>query len=618
MTNQNLSEMLDDIATAPGDLPLNMIIERESLRAQQFRHDNIITPLAPTPNDFVEITATNGNSLPIMRAEVWYTTDGTLPNFQSRKVEMEITSVDWQPLTGYISLWKASIPAQPNGTTIRYKIAGWHKSTAINSPPGIFAMDGQGFWFNHAGENAITTFAYRVEQNPRKHPSWMDQAVIYHIFLDRFHPGTRDGKFQPNADAADFHGGTLKGVQLSLPYLADLGVNCLWFSPITLADTYHRYDLKDYFKIDPRLGTKEDLHALMNAAHQIGMRVLLDFVPCHCSWKHPAFLDAQKNRDSDSYPWFTFYEWPQKYRCFLDMAAFLPSFDTNDPGARKYIIDSALYWMREFEVDGYRLDHAIGHGMDFWVQFKNALETEDSNVVTIGEATDTPDSLQRFRGRLHDILDFPLARALRHTFASRDWSLSELDAFLASYDLYMQTGPGRVSFLDNHDMERFLFVAHNDLGSLKLAALCQFSLAQTPAVYYGTEIGMSHEKSFAELGFGGDTEARRDMPWDPDRWNHELLDFYQNLIRLRKEYPALHTPLRKTIHLDTETETYAYRCIQDDGPDIIAAFNLGGTSQELPLPEPNPQLLLVTNIDITLNQMILNLPANAGAWIICR
>jgi glycosidase len=477
------------------------------------------------------------------------------------------------------------------------------------------AIDGQGFWFSHTGENSITTFAYQVKQSPVKNPSWMQDAVIYQIFLDRFHPGNEDGSFDRNTGPGDFHGGTLKGVVESLPFLADLGINCLWLSPIGVADTYHRYDSKDYFAIDPKLGTDADMRELIDQAHEAGMRVLLDFVPCHCSWKHPAFLAAQKSKDAESYSWFTFYEWPDKYRTFLDMSELLPSFDTNDPGARKYIIDSALYWMHEFGVDGYRLDHVIGGGMDFWLEFKMALEAENPEVVTIGEATDTPDSLRRFRGHLHDILDFPLARALRHTFATRDWSIQEFDTFLETYDAYMQTGPGRVSFLDNHDMERFLFVANGKTENLKIAALCQFSLQVTPTVYYGTEIGLSHEQSFAEVGFGGDAEARKDMPWDPEDWDHDLLNFYKRLIEKRKTYPALQTGSRKTIHLDDHVTTYAFRLSFDNAQDVIAAFNLGDSTQTLSLSESDLSILLATNPGIQIEGKNLHLPPNSGAWV---
>jgi glycosidase len=534
---------------------------------------------------------------------------------------MEIVQVDWDPLARFLNRWRAVIPACSDGTTVRYRVAGWATDAQTDSAPDVFAMDGQGFWFRYEGEKGISTFAYQVESNPVKHPAWMDEAIIYHIFLDRFHPGTPDGKFKEGSGPKDIHGGTLKGVLQSLPYLSDLGVNCLWLSPIGVADTYHRYDGKDYFTVDPGLGSNEDLRALTDAAHKVGMRVLLDFVPCHCSYKHPAFLEAQKSTDAPTYSWFTFYEWPHKYRSFLDFVPWLPSLNTNDPGVRQHLIESAVYWMRECGIDGFRLDHSIGHGMDFWVQFKKALLEHNPGVVTIGEATDTPDSLRRLRGRLDDILDFPLAGALRRTFAARDWSLGKLDNFLESYDVYMQQGPGRVSFLDNHDMERFLYVAQDNVERLKLAALCQFSLEQTPVVYYGTEIGLSHENSFAEKGLGGDTEARKDMIWDPWQWDQDLLRFYRQLIQLRRQNPVLLRGFRRCVHLGERAGTYAYvRSSVDDAfpapGDIYVVFNLGDKTQTVPLPSgTNLHLLLATDTALELDGSHVSLAPDTGAWL---
>ena len=494
-------------------------------------------------------------------------------------------------------------------------IVGW--LIEDHEDPSLRAMDGQGFWFNQVGQSRITTFAYQVDTNRLKHPDWMNEAVIYQVFIDRFHPGNIDGKFAESTGPQDFHGGNLIGVQASLPYLADLGVNCLWLSPINPAESYHRYDVMDYFSIDPILGTADDFRTLVDAAHHQGMRVLLDYVPAHCSWRHPAFLQAQSSRTADTHSWFTFHEWPGSYRSFLDMIPMMPSFDTNDSGVREYLTESALYWMRDFGVDGLRLDHAIGHSMDFWTQFRAALMAENPDVVTIAEATDTPDSLRRFRGRIHDILDFPLARALRHTFAARDWSLEKFDTFLDAYDLYMEEGPGRVSFLDNHDMERFLHVARENINSLKLAALCQFSLNQTPTIYYGTEIGMSHVHSFSEKGFGGDAEARADMIWDENDWNGGLLDFYRQLIHLRRETPILQQGSRTRLYLGEADATYAYSlnsAVQTDR-QVIVAFNLSTREQVIPLAQKQLRILLATNNGGEIHPGKIILPPETGVWL---
>ncbi len=573
------------IATAPGDIPLPMVQERIAAQAHQFRHDNTIRPFAPIAHEPVEITATSGVEKPIARAEVWFTSNGTLPDATSPKMPMTLETVDWQAGVGYLSRWWAIVPGQVGGTAVRYRIAGWQPGREDAAEPDIFAHDGQGFWYPVEDETGIHTFAYFVEPDDPIGPEWMQEAVIYQVFLDRYHPGTADGRFPPDIDQSDphaRHGGTLRGVTQTLPYLTELGINCLWLSPLGLADTYHRYDTKDLFAIDPELGSEADLHELVAQAHACGIRVILDFVPSHCSWKHPAFLAAQANREADSASWFVFYERPDNYRCFLGIIPYLPSFDTNDPAGRQHICEAATYWLREFKLDGFRLDHAIGHGMDFWVQFRKAVQGANPEAVTIGEVTDSPDALRRYRGRLSHVVDFPLATAFRYAFALDMWDVAQLDAFLQSYEAYMASGAARVSFLDNHDMNRFLFMAGGDVNRLKLAALCQFTLAPTPVIYYGTEVGLSQAENKNKAGFGGDHHVRADMPWQQEEWNQELLVFYRQLVQLRRTLPALQRGVRRRVHVDVATQTYGY-LREWEGETAVILFNLSDTKQTIPL-----------------------------------
>jgi glycosidase len=331
------------------------------------------------------------------------------------------------------------------------------------------------------------------------------------------------------------------------------------------------------------LGSEADLHELVEQAHARGIRVILDFVPSHCSWKHPAFLAAQADPDADTASWFVFYKRPDEYRCFLGRAKLLPSFDTNDPAGRQHICDAAVYWLREFKLDGFRLDHAIGHGMDFWVQFRQAVQAANPEAVTIGEVTDSPDALRRYRGRLSHVLDFPLATAFRYAFAFDVWNVAQLDAVLQSYEAYMLSGAARVSFLGNHDMNRFLFMAGNDVNRLKLAALCQFTLAPTPVIYYGTEVGLTQSVNKNQSGFGGDHHVRAQMPWQPEEWNQELLTFYHQLVHLRRSLAALQHGKRVRLHVDAARQTYAYARILESGETAVALFNLSDTSQTIPL-----------------------------------
>lgn len=577
-----------DIASAPGTLPFTEIIARIAAQRGQLRHDNTIVPFAPRPGQTVEVWATSGEDLPVDRAMLFYTIDGSQPDSAAQAVAMERVRIDWDAHAGYLKRWRALLPAQSAQTVVRYRIGGWlaYPASVDKREPDMWAQDGQGIGFHFAGERTITTFAFTVEDAAPLLPAWIEHAVIYQIFLDRFHSGEADGTLAEQPDPQAFHGGTLHGVICALPYLAELGVTCLWLSPIHAAESYHRYDATDYYIVDPRLGTNEDLKALIDQAHAQDMRIILDFVPCHVSWHHPAFVAAQRDQQAPAFDWFTFERWPDRYRCFLETVPSLPSLWTESTGVRQHIIDSATHWMTAYGVDGFRLDHAIGHGMDFWTAFRQATRAASPDVFCVGEVTDTPDALVRYRGKLDGVLDFPLAAALRYTFGIGKWNVQRLDAFLTTHEQYMAPGPGRVSFLDNHDMNRFLFIADDHVERLKLAVLCQFTLDAIPTIYYGSEVGMSQRLDTAQ---GGDAEARRPMPWQHDAWDIALLSFYQALTHMRRAAPILASGRRRTVHLDGEQQTYAYLRTRTEGAapgvgDVLVLFNLSETVQTFVLP----------------------------------
>jgi len=579
-----------NIASAPGDLPVPAIAERLLALRHQFRHDNTIVPLAPRPGQEVEVLAVSGEALPLERAALFYTTDGSQPESNAAVIPMERHHMSWDVQAGYLTYWRALIPAQPTPGIVRYRIGGWTHGTASSETPDVWAQDGQGYAFRRTGTQATTTFAFTVEEASL--PAWVQNAVIYHIFLDRFRTSKPDGSFDENDDPQALHGGTLRGVTEALPYLQELGITCLWLSPLHPAETYHRYDVLDYFDVDPRLGSKEDLKELVERAHALGMRVMLDYVPSHTSWHHPAFLAAQQQRDAETYDWYTFEQWPDQYRSFLDLVPTLPSLRSDSKGARQHIIESALYWMREFGIDGFRLDHAIGHSMDYWTDLRHATHATSPDAFLLGEATDTPETLRNYRGKLDGILDFPLTSALRHTFALQDWSVHQFEQFLFAYEHFMADGPGRATFLDNHDMNRFLFLAGNSIERLKMAALCQFTLAGTPILYYGTEIGLTQRAAIEQVG---DAEARRNMPWKRDEWNLDLLAFYQALIQIRRTTPILAHGKRRLLHLSDAC--YAYLRSGEEQPaegDVLTVFNLSDSPREIPVPIAQLRCLLAT------------------------
>jgi glycosidase len=352
-------------------------------------------------------------------------------------------------------------------------------------------------------------------------------------------------------------------VREALPYLEELGVDCLWLSPLGPSPSYHRYDQTDYFDVDADLGGIAAARRLVADAHERGIRLILDFVPAHGSWLMPQFRAAQSDAGSEYRSWFIFDEWPHRYRSFLGVSPFLVTFNTADPGLRRFVTDSALFWVGDVGFDGLRLDHAIGAGSDFWVGFGDELQRARPDVTMLGEATDTPPMLRRYRGTLQGILDFPLANQLRMAFGTGELDAAAFGSALAAYMSFMGEGPDRVTFLDNHDMDRFLFVAGGDTRRLELAALCLFTLPHTPVIYYGTEVGLSQEVAKSDSGYGGDHHARSDMPWDSDAWDEGLRHTFRSLIALRKANPALRRGSWSLL-TDTPPGVVGYRLTLDE------------------------------------------------------
>ena len=278
----------------------------------------------------------------------------------------------------------------------------------------------------------------------------------------------------------------------------------------------------------------------MDKAHSRGMRVLLDLTCNHISQHHPIFLEARSDSFNPYRDWFTFFEpgSPEAagpggeigYRTFFGVAN-LPQLNLDNPEAREWMLDIARYWLREFNVDGYRLDYAIGPSLSFWSQFCEACRKVKPDCYIFGEVVDTPNAQIGFVGRLDGCLDFHLNDALRHTFAFQDWSEEQYQRFLERHQKYFPPNFVTPTFIDNHDMNRFLFLVGGDKDKLRRAAQAQFAAPGPPIVYYGTEVGLNQEINVHD---GAGLHVNRvPMIWGNDQ-DQSLFAFYQELISARR------------------------------------------------------------------------------------
>ncbi len=524
---------------------LKLVHHRAVRRGVQ--HAYAISPRDPQPDEPVTLKVTLGPDLKADHVACYYTVDGSQPKgsqgvAQNGEVLLfEKVDVQWDTLVwGYLEYWQGTIPGQPEGTILRYRFGAWAKDgeetfadwpevqTTVEISTGAF-FEGEPLPDVKPGDPAKgNTFALSVDRlSP---PEWTRQAVIYQVFVDRFFPG-RGGEWNSPDDLLGFFGGTLWGVAEKIDYLFDLGINCIWLSPIFPSPSHHGYDATDLTKVEPRYGGDEALRTVVEEAHARGMRVLLDFVCNHISHEHPIFQDALTNLDSPYRDWFSFDDSEIGYRTFFAVRQ-MPQVNFANPEARAWMIDAARYLLREFDVDGYRLDYAIGPTPDFWTDFWVACKTEKFESFCFGEIIDAPTIQQNYVGRLDGCLDFYVADALRRTFGFGLWSEPHLERFLERHTAYFDEKFIMPTFLDNHDMDRMLFIANGDKEALKRAAEVQMRLPGPPIIYYGTEVGLNHDRSAQEGG--GIHVSRVPMLWG-DEQDKELFDFYRRLIAERKK-----------------------------------------------------------------------------------
>ncbi|PMQ01869.1 MAG: hypothetical protein CBR30_04175 [Dictyoglomus sp. NZ13-RE01] len=463
-----------------------------------------IIPSDPSPNEDIEIYFSMGSDSFEDKLTLYYTKDGSEPKDSDEKINLYLDEIIWDDtLWNFIKIYKGVIPGQKENTIIRYKV-----------------------------EKDDNIYSFSVDNFSQ--PNWIDETIIYHIFVDRFAKGKEPVPYQENLKTK--WGGDLKGIIEHLDYIEDLGVNALWLSPIFKSPSYHGYDIIDYFEIDPIKGTKEDLKILVDKAFNKGIRIFLDFVPNHMSIQNPIFQEALENPNSMYRKWFIFQD--ELYETFPG-AKSMPKIDLRYKEARDYIIESAKYWIKNFNISGYRLDYAIGPVLDFWTDYWFKIKNEFPDTFHFGEIIDTPQKLKSFEGKLDGALDFFLFSMIREFFIGRKWRPNEFNAILLTKREYFNPKFKMVSFLENHDSNRFLWVA-KDKKILKLAIIFQFTQNETPIIYYGTEIGLNQYRDILENGRSLHEYNRLPMIWDEEKQDLELFSYYKKIVNIRKNHPSLY------------------------------------------------------------------------------
>ncbi len=453
---------------------------------------------------------------------------------------------------------------------------------------------------------------------------WRD-AILYFVFLDRFFDGDPGNNTSVSGVPfeANYQGGDLVGLQQKIEegYFDDLGVNVLWItSPIDNAQgigagrdgrtysAFHGYWPRDMEAVDARVGSEQELREMVDAAHEHGIKVILDYAMNH--------VHAESPLVSENPTWF----WPndngfggdcvcgsgcdwggeQGRRCWF--TSYLPDFNFTNPTARAWSVNNTIGWIEKSGVDGLRLD-AVKHIESSWLydlrkRIREEIEPGRTRPFYLVGETFSADSglISSYVDPLTQLdgqFDFPLRAEVVRTILSRDGSLRDLANFLASQQDTYHPSSIMSTFIGNHDLPRVIHLAEDQprygvwdsaAGSgwdnppgqpdyraayerMALGFTFLYTSPGIPLIYYGDELGMAG---------AGDPDNRRFMQWGNMSEHQQWLRAYLvKLGRVRKELEALRRGTLKVLHVNDETIVYE---MAHETETIVIAINRADTS----------------------------------------
>lgn len=419
-------------------------------------------------------------------------------------------------------------------------------------------------------------------------PEWAKDAVIYNIFPDSFATERRyiskagtEKEFSGLATRGKL-GGTIRGITENVDYLKELGVNAIYINPIFAAGEYHKYDLIDYYHIDPCFGTNEEFRELVQVFHKEGIRVIIDGVFNHCGWMFFAFEDVVQNGENSKYrDWFYGLQFPvirpddwetyPNYECF-GYERLMPKLNMANTETADYFCEVGRYWVREFDIDGWRLDVASEVNDGFWRKFHQAVKEEKADAILIGEVWESAGHW--LDGTIFDsAMNYDFRKHCKRFFAEESIDARAFDGRVTDMRMRYrrQTAYAQLNVLDTHDVSRFLSVCNGDLSNYKLAVVFQMTFPGMPSIFYGDEKGISGIM---------EGEYRSPMEWQE---SHALFGFFQKLIALRKQEEALRSGEYRTVAAEGGSRLYVF---ERSTPEASMRIFINMEAHEADISEP--------------------------------
>lgn len=433
------------------------------------------------------------------------------------------------------------------------------------------------------------------EEEMQKVPEWAKNKVVYQIFPSRYATTEKISEkewYKTPMGPRDNLKGNLRGVINTLERLKYMGIDVLYMTPIFKSNSSHKYDTIDYYKIDESFGCEEDLKELVEKAHSMGMKVILDGVFNHTSPEFFAFKDIVENKANSRYKdWYYIDSYPVKqparmtrpnYKTFAYFGG-MPKLNLNNEETAEYFINVGKYWIEKCNIDGWRLDVGDEVVHEFWKKFRKAIKSVKEDAFILGEIWhyagdflegDEWDSIMNY-SFYYSMQDF-----LCHETITASRFVENLDFMRGR--LYRDINSVLLNLIDSHDTARFLHVASENKAKLKLAAALQLLLPGMPMIYYGDEYGMTG---------GNDPDCRRGMVWDEKYQDHDVYKWYCNLIKARKENLALTEG--ELVSCKTDDENGLIEMVRTlVGKEVVAVFN--GRNKSVSLSEYSGMKDLIT------------------------
>lgn len=420
-----------------------------------------------------------------------------------------------------------------------------------------------------------------------KHPDWSRNAVIYEVNLRQY---------TPTGKVTDF--------AKELPRLKELGVDILWFMPIHPISEKNRkgelgsyYAVKDYKAFNPEFGTIEEFKSVVEQAHQLGMKVILDWVPnhtgCDNAWvtEHPEWYS--RNEQGEMYGPF---DWTDVYELNYDNSEM-----------RAAMVDALKFWLTEIGVDGFRCDVAMEVPTDFWDETRPQLQKEKPDLFMLAEASVPELHIDAFdmgyNWPLKDLFSEIAATSGQYTFCKdgepmRTFAVkhaADIDSLLADQAANYPRDTYLMNMITNHDLNSWEGTEFERLGNLSQAfAVLSYTLPGMPLIYTGQETGMNRAFEFFK---------KDEAPtWEP---RNEYFTFYQTLNNLKHTNKALRAgnlggPVRR--YPTTSDDIYVFSR-EVDGDKVVVFVNLGNTETDIRYTGEAPRLDTGHNIFTDRNEM---------------